>query len=369
MEYLAENSKDSVVSLSDPSFSNAITRWQKQHGRHNLPWQGTRDAYNIWLSEIMLQQTQVTTVVSYYQRFLVSFPNIWLLAAAPTEEVMAHWSGLGYYARARNLHHCAQRIVAEYSGIFPDDPMVLKNLPGIGRSTAAAIAVFSYGIRAAILDGNVKRVFARTFGINFYPGLKTIEDAMWLRATALLPLQDVESYTQGLMDLGSKICIPRKPQCHLCPISQRCVALNSSRTSELPVRKPKKNLLQKSICMLMITDQYQVILEQRPNHGIWGGLLSLPEICPGKNFDARLDTAVSAFGSIELCQPLKPFMHVFTHIKLCVSPFQVFLRKRHNSVIHEKYCWYSIDKLPDAPLPAPVKKILMGVLFEKNLFS
>ncbi|HZX26470.1 MAG TPA: A/G-specific adenine glycosylase, partial [Telluria sp.] len=225
---------------ADPEFSAAVIAWQRAHGRHTLPWQNTRDAYRVWLSEIMLQQTQVAAVLGYYARFLERFPDVFELARAPSEDVMAHWSGLGYYTRARNLHACAKRVVEEYGGVFPADPALLAQLPGIGRSTAAAIAAFSYGARAAILDGNVKRVFARVFGIDAYPGEKKVEDALWARAEALLPADGIESYTQGLMDLGATLCTRGTPACERCPLAQRCVALATGRTAELPVRKPKK---------------------------------------------------------------------------------------------------------------------------------
>ena len=209
------------LDLVDPSFSASVIDWQKQYGRHALPWQNTRDAYRVWLSEIMLQQTQVAAVIPYYQRFLQRFPDVFSLASAPQEDVMAHWSGLGYYTRARNLHKCAQMVVAQYAGQFPQDPMQLAELPGIGRSTAAAIAAFSYGVRAAILDGNVKRVFARVFGVDAYPGEKKVEEALWLRAQALLPEQGIEAYTQGLMDLGASLCSRSKPSCERCPLNTR----------------------------------------------------------------------------------------------------------------------------------------------------
>src|SRR5471032_968997 len=214
----------SSENYSDPSFSATVIAWQKQHGRHALPWQNTRDAYLIWLSEIMLQQTQVTAVLGYYARFLKRFPTLRDLAAAPVEDVMAQWSGLGYYTRARNLHKCAQRVVADYDGVFPSDPALLAELPGIGRSTAAAISAFSSGTRAAIMDGNVKRVFARVFGIDTFPGEKKTELAMWRRAEALLPQQGIESYTQGLMDLGATLCTRSSPSCERCPLQARCVA-------------------------------------------------------------------------------------------------------------------------------------------------
>ena len=230
--------------LVDPSFSQAVIDWQRSHGRHTLPWQNTTDAYRVWLSEIMLQQTQVAAVLGYYARFLERFPTVQALAEAPSEDVMAHWSGLGYYTRARNLHAAAKRVVQDYDGVFPSDPALLADLPGIGRSTAAAIAAFSGGVRAAIMDGNVKRVFARVFGIDAYPGIKPVEDAMWRRAEALLPETQnnpgaIEAYTQGLMDLGATLCTRSRPDCGRCPLQDRCVAFATGRTAELPVRKPK----------------------------------------------------------------------------------------------------------------------------------
>jgi A/G-specific adenine glycosylase len=358
----------------DPSFSEAVIRWQKQHGRHALPWQNTRDAYRIWLSEIMLQQTQVTAVIPYYQRFLQRFPDVASLAAASSEDVMAHWSGLGYYSRARNLHACAQRVMAEHGGIFPRDPEVLQDLPGIGRSTAAAISAFAYGTRAAILDGNVKRVFARVFGIDGYPGAKPVEDGMWLRAVALLPGRDVEAYTQGLMDLGATLCSRGKPSCVKCPLSERCVALATERVAELPVRKPKKAVPEKHTAMLIITDGEHVLLEQRPGSGIWGGLLSLPEAeqllaTKRQELDAALMQAAAPFGVAESCESLSSFSHVFTHFKLHVTPYRVRLARRNDLVGEARHVWYRTDKLADAPLPAPVKKLLVSLLHREDLLS
>lgn len=355
----------------DPSFSAAVIAWQKQHGRHKLPWQNTRDAYRVWLSEIMLQQTQVTAVIPYYQRFLERCPDVFSLAAAPSEDVMALWSGLGYYTRARNLHKCAQRVVAEYGGRFPDDPELLADLPGIGRSTAAAIAAFSYGRRAAILDGNVKRVFARVFGIDGYPGAKPIEDKLWLRAVALLPDDGIEAYTQGLMDLGATLCVRGTPACARCPLAQRCVALAQDRVAELPVSKPKKAVPERETVMLVITHGEDVLLEQRPDSGIWGGLLSLPEIAVGDaaQFDTAVRTLSAPYGELEGCRKLQPFSHVFTHFKLHVAPFQVALKTRSQRIAQGAMVWYPVRRLADAPLPAPVKKLLLGVLRSDDLLA
>src|SRR5471032_1371635 len=352
----------------DPGFSAAIIGWQKVHGRHVLPWQNTRDAYLIWLSEIMLQQTQVTAVLGYYARFLERFPTLRELAAAPVEDVMAQWSGLGYYTRARNLHKCAQRVVAEYGGVFPSDPRLLAELPGIGRSTAAAISAFSSGTRAAIMDGNVKRVFARVFGIDAYPGEKKTELAMWRRAEALLPQQGIESYTQGLMDLGATLCTRSSPDCGRCPLQPRCVAYATNRVKDLPVRKPKKTSPEKHAVMLVVIDQGQILLEQRPATGIWGGLLSLPELdghvlrdgsaLPTVD-DEELARAVLPFGEIESRVALLPIVHVFTHYKLHIIPCRITLARRLSLAGEATHVWYDGSKIADAPLPAPIKKLLL----------
>jgi A/G-specific adenine glycosylase len=358
-------------SFVDPSFSAAVIKWQKQHGRHALPWQGTRDPYRVWLSEIMLQQTQVAAVIPYYQRFLERFPDLATLAAAPAEQVMAHWSGLGYYSRARNLHQCAQRLMAEYDGVFPDDPVMLAQLPGIGRSTAAAIAAFSYGARAAILDGNVKRVFARVFGIDGYPGAKPIEDQLWQRAEALLPADGIEPYTQGLMDLGATLCSRSKPSCTACPLAPRCVALATRRVHELPQRKPKKVIPEKQTAMLLVFDRNQVLLEQRPASGIWGGLLSLPELAieladgdeqaSGPSALA-LARALAPFGDIAGYERLPSFQHVFTHFRLSIQPYRIRLERRLQLAGQNAYVWYELERLAQAPLPAPVKKLLLDLV-------
>ena len=360
-----------VEHYADPSFSDALIAWQQQHGRHALPWQNTRDAYLIWLSEIMLQQTQVSAVLGYYARFLERFPTLRDLAAAPIEDVMAQWSGLGYYTRARNLHKCAQRVVNEYDGVFPSDPALLADLPGIGRSTAAAISAFSSGTRAAIMDGNVKRVFARVFGIDTFPGERKTEEMMWLRAVALLPEQGIESYTQGLMDLGATVCTRSSPACERCPMQTRCVAYATGRTRELPVRKPKKISPEKHAVMLAIIDGGQVLLEQRPPTGIWGGLLSLPELdghllaedddVPAAD-DTLLLQAVGKFGEMESAERLNTVTHVFTHYKLHIAPYRITLARRLDMAAEGGYVWLDAAKLADAALPAPIKKLLLELM-------
>lgn len=362
---------EGAADYADPTFSATLIAWQQQHGRHTLPWQNTRDAYLIWLSEIMLQQTQVSAVLGYYARFLERFPTLRSLAEAPVEDVMAQWSGLGYYTRARNLHKCAQRVVAEYDGVFPSDPALLAELPGIGRSTAAAISAFSSGTRAAIMDGNVKRVFARVFGIAAYPGEKKVEQAMWLRAEALLPEQGVESYTQGLMDMGATLCTRSSPDCARCPMRPRCVAHATGRTKELPVRKPKKASPEKHAAMLVVIDGGQVLLEQRRASGIWGGLLSLPELdghtLAGDDDIPEVDAsallrAVLPFGEMESHERLMTVTHVFTHYKLHIAPLLVTLARRAPFAGESRYTWLDGGRVADAALPAPVKKLLLELM-------
>ncbi|MDC8760253.1 A/G-specific adenine glycosylase [Janthinobacterium fluminis] len=358
----------SNASFADADFSATVIAWQRAHGRHALPWQNTRDAYLVWLSEIMLQQTQVAAVLDYYARFLARFPTLRTLAEAPVEDVMAQWSGLGYYTRARNLHKCAQRVLAEYDGVFPSDPLLLAELPGIGRSTAAAIAAFSGGVRAAILDGNVKRVFARVFGIAAYPGEKKVEQALWLRAEALLPQQGIESYTQGLMDLGATLCTRSSPDCQRCPLQPRCVAYATHRVKDLPVRKPKKTNPEKHATMLVIIDRGQVLLQQRPATGIWGGLLSLPELDGHMPLDgdgvpqpdhAAIALAAGRFGEVESQQRLLPITHVFTHYKLHIVPCRIALARRLDLAGEAGHVWQDGAGIGQAPLPAPVKKLLL----------
>ena len=351
-------------SPQDDDFAEQLIAWQKQHGRHQLPWQQTRDAYRIWLSEIMLQQTQVATVIPYYQRFLQRFPDVAALAAAPVEDVMALWAGLGYYTRARNLHRCAQRVVEFHGARFPADVEQLAALPGIGQSTAAAIAAFAYGARAAILDGNVKRVFCRVFGIDGFPGQSAVEKQLWQRASTLLPEREIEAYTQGLMDLGATVCTRTKPRCGDCPMQSRCVAHETGRTAELPARKPKKTVPEKSTVMLMVMHDGEILLEQRPPSGIWGGLQSLPELdrlggdASKDDLHAEVRTALADIGDVDHIEPLPAFMHAFTHYKLFVTPLKVTLSSCHALAGQSAYFWSGRQALMEAALPSPVRKLL-----------
>lgn len=336
------------------TFAETLIGWQRAYGRHGLPWQ-VRDAYRVWLSEIMLQQTQVETVIPYYQRFIARFPDLAGLAAAPQEDVLTLWSGLGYYARARNLHKCARVVMERHGCAFPADPALLAELPGIGRSTAAAISAFSFGTRAAILDGNVKRVLARCFGIDGFPGNKAVETALWTLAESLLPATDVDIYTQAQMDLGATVCTRGRPACGRCPLAARCVALREGRVGELPTPRPKKAVRERDGRFAVILAGGAVLLERRPPSGIWGGLLSLPELPE----DADTATWVTTrFGlTVHKVERLAVLRHVFTHFTLNLHPETVLVG--HPSMCGEATTlWQPLDQLEEAALPAPVRKLL-----------
>ncbi|MDR6603709.1 A/G-specific adenine glycosylase [Achromobacter deleyi] len=343
-------------------FAPCIVAWQRQHGRHDLPWQNTRDPYRIWLSEIMLQQTQVATVIPYYDRFLQRFPDVAALAAAAQEDVMPYWAGLGYYARARNLHRCAQEIARDWGGRFPPTAQTIATLPGIGRSTAAAIAAFAYGERSPILDGNVKRVFTRHFGIAGDPSKRDVETRLWALADAQVeaaPDLDMAAYTQGLMDLGATLCTRGKPACDKCPVAQTCVARREGRQAELPTPKVRRAIPERETCMLVLQHQGAFLLQQRPEPGIWGGLWSLPE------FDVAgdPDTASRALGlEPEQRFELAAFAHTFTHYRLHIRPWLVPVRAAslREAALPER--WVHADKLASMALPAPVKKLLQGLV-------
>jgi A/G-specific adenine glycosylase len=340
------------------SFAARLIAWQKRHGRHDLPWQNTRDPYRVWLSEIMLQQTQVATVIPYYQRFLARFPDLAALTAAPVDEVMAHWSGLGYYARARNLHACAQAVIAEHGGRFPHDPTVIASLPGIGRSTANAIAVFCFGARVAILDGNVKRLLARHAGIEGWPGSPAVESQSWRYAESLLPKTEVDTYIQAQMDLGATICTRSKPICESCPVAEDCVAKRDGRTAELPTAKPRKALPERETTMLVLIENGRVLLLPRPPTGIWGGLLSLPELVAGNIAEqeaARLGCRIVSQ------RALADVSHTFTHFRLTIQPLLCEVSYQPGAA-EPGARWLSARELAQAALPAPIRKLLAVLL-------
>ncbi|QOZ85901.1 MULTISPECIES: A/G-specific adenine glycosylase [Chromobacterium] len=339
------------------SFAARLTAWQKMHGRHDLPWQ-VSDPYRIWLSEIMLQQTQVKSVLEYYPRFLARFPDVAALAAAPQEDVLTLWSGLGYYSRARNLHKAAQMVMAEFGGRFPTERLQLERLPGVGRSTAAAIASFAFGRRETILDGNVKRVLTRCFGVAGFPGEKAVEQRLWCLAETLLPQDEalMSAYTQGLMDLGATVCSRGKPACTVCPMVDGCVAAREGRTGELPTPRPKKAVPTRHTVMLLATHEDKVWLQRRPPSGIWGGLLSLPEFETSTQAEDWLQRA----GQGDALPAWPELEHVFTHYRLIITPLPARLDGLNGgAAMEDNGQWLPLAEAPDAGVPAPVRRLLL----------
>jgi A/G-specific adenine glycosylase len=337
-------------------FAGHVVRWQREHGRNTLPWQGTRDPYRVWLSEIMLQQTQVATVLGYYARFLNRFPDVAALAAASQDDVMSLWSGLGYYSRARNLHRCAQIVVEHHGAAFPAAAEVLQTLPGIGRSTAAAIAAFCHGERAAILDGNVKRVLTRVLGFEADLAGAAAEKELWRQAHDLLPAEadSMPAYTQGLMDLGATICLTRAPRCLICPAQDLCAAHREGREEEFPVRTRKLKRTAQSLWLLHArAEDGSVWLHKRPSTGIWAGLYCLPV------FDSRdaLEQALAAEARPGLRDDAS-FRHVLTHKDLYLHP--VASQAAPAQAQEPGGGWFSAAQWPTLGLPAPIRKLLTG---------
>ncbi len=327
-------------------FAQRVLRWHREDGRHDLPWQQDRNGYRVWLSEVMLQQTTVATVRDYYTRFLARFPRVEDLAAAPLDEVLSLWQGLGYYARARNLHACAQQVTQQHGGQFPQSRLELESLPGIGRSTAAAICAQAFGQPEAILDANVKRVLTRHNGITEWPGRSRIHKQLWDIAESLLPQDDLANYTQGLMDLGAQVCKPRQPLCMHCPVATDCVARSNDLTSQIPARAPRKNTRRPHrYCRMWVQqrDDGAIWLQRRPPAGIWGGLWCLPQSEPTESPDSPGD--------------LPTLKHVFSHFDLTIyadlgTPPEDGIREEAAG------CWVHPDDLDAYGLPTAVHRIL-----------
>jgi len=336
--------------MAADDFADRVVRWQAEHGRHDLPWQGTRDPYRVWLSEIMLQQTQVATVLDYYPRFLARFPDVRALAAAALDEVLALWSGLGYYSRARHLHRCAQVVVQAHGGVFPASAAALQALPGIGRSTAAAIAAFCFDERVAILDGNVRRVLARVLGFDADLAQAAHERALWERAAQLLPEADLADtmprYTQGLMDLGATVCLAKNPRCDLCPLAQVCVARREGDPGRYPVRTRRlKRRTEDWWLLLYLDDAGRCWLAPRPPRGIWAGLY-----CPPVH-----GQPVEPTGPGVQVRPLAVFTHVLTHRDLRLHPVVV---RGAAPPPDASGAWHGRDAWRQLGLPAPIRRLL-----------
>ena len=349
------------------TFAKQVLDWFVTHGRHDLPWQQNPTPYRVWVSEIMLQQTQVATVIPYYQRFMASFPNVHALAAAPMDQVLHLWTGLGYYARARNLHKAAQQVCAEHRGHFPNSVKELESLPGIGRSTAGAIASLAMHIRAPILDGNVKRVLTRYFAIASYPESSAVKARLWELAESLLPESRVAAYTQAMMDLGATLCTRSQPDCERCPLGDRCQALAAGAIAKYPGKKPRRDKPVKAVQMIILRNgQGEVLLEKRADTGIWGGLYSLPERPLARStgqYEPAAYPVVEFNGlSCDLTAAIRlpEVRHSFTHYHLNIFPLVVETgpTSSTSAADSDRWLWYPLDHSIDVGLAAPVKKLL-----------
>jgi A/G-specific adenine glycosylase len=335
----------------------ALLGWHAQHGRHNLPWQHDPTPYRVWVSEIMLQQTQVATVIDYFNRFMQRFPDLRSLADAALDEVLHLWSGLGYYSRARNLHRTAQRVVAEYHGVFPTDVEVLAGLPGIGRSTAAAVRALSTGERAVILDGNVRRVLARVFTVTGVATRSAVERRLWGLADKCTPHDDVAAYTQAIMDLGATVCVRRRPLCPLCPLTSLCGARRSGRQHEIPAPRPRPVRRRRAVVMLLAQlHDGSVLLERRADRGVWGGLWSPPQF-PSADA-ARLYAATRLRDAEVEPQSRTVLKHAFTHFELEISPLLARCAGWSGVMDGPPVLWYNPAAPEPLGLPAPVSALI-----------
>ena len=340
--------------MNMPTFAQTVIAWQKQAGRHDLPWQNTRDPYPIWLSEVMLQQTQVASVIPYFERFMARFPNIKALAQASEEDVLTLWSGLGYYARARNLQRAAQQIMAQHGGTFPSHFNQILELSGVGRSTAGAIAVFAWGEAHPILDGNVKRVLARVFALPGHPGTPIVAALFWKTANQLLPKRHLEAYTQGLMDIGATVCTQRNPKCEAFPLKPACAAHATQTMNKYPESKPRSGVRpQKEFQMLLVFNGRSLLLERRPAKGIWAGLWCFPE---AEMHEDPVTVLKKRWGiQTQLVDTWPVLRHALTHRQLIVTPRRLTAK---DSTLPAGLLWMDVEDIAGAAVPVPVRKIL-----------
>ena len=342
--------------------ADALLAWFDQHGRKDLPWQTNRTPYRVWVSEIMLQQTQVGTVIPFYERFMGQLPTVEDLAAAAEDTVLHLWTGLGYYARARNLHRCAKQVCTSHGGVFPDDLAGLEALPGIGRSTAGAILSLAMGTRAPILDGNVKRVLARYHAVEGWPGQREVSDTLWSHAEHHTAQQRVADYTQAIMDLGATCCRRSHPSCEQCPLAGGCAARAQNRQTDFPSRKPRKqNPLRQRWLAVVTRAPGEVLLQKRPNSGIWGGLWAPPEFETASAAQSWIANTLSL--PVERCRIDAPFHHTFTHFKLEAHPVRAeCIANRSEPIDVESEAdhlqWFALRPPPSVGLPAPIVRLL-----------
>ncbi|WP_443190182.1 A/G-specific adenine glycosylase [Pseudomonas indica] len=350
--------------MTPEQFGAAVLDWYDRHGRKDLPWQQGITPYRVWVSEIMLQQTQVSTVLDYFDRFMATLPTVQALAAAEEDEVLHLWTGLGYYSRARNLHKTAKIVVERHDGEFPRDVEQLAELPGIGRSTAGAIASLSMGLRAPILDGNVKRVLARYLAQEGYPGEPRVARQLWEAAERFTPFERVNHYTQAMMDLGATLCTRSKPSCLLCPLRSGCRANLLGRESDFPAAKPRKSLPQKRTLMpLLANREGAILLYRRPSSGLWGGLWSLPEL---DDLEALAPLAAQHALRLGERRELPGLTHTFSHFQLAIEPWLVRVDTATPGVAEADWLWYNLATPPRLGLAAPVKKLLKRAADELN---
>jgi len=341
--------------LNISSFHHALLNWFDQHGRRDLPWQQNKTLYSVWVSEIMLQQTQVSTVIPYYTQFMQRFPTLESLAEATENTVLSCWSGLGYYARARNLHSAAQKIMVDYNGQFPENLNDLLTLPGIGRSTASAILALTLKQPLAILDGNVKRVLARTFAIAGFPGKGAVAHALWEKSDTLVPKYRVDDYTQAMMDLGASICSRTTPLCLQCPLKPQCLAFEQGTVDQYPGKKPKKTLPVKTrYFLVLINPKGELFLQQRKEKRLWGGLWSVPIFKTKTALTAWLkEHSISQIG---LLDSLTPQQHVFSHFKLKFTPMRLYVTEEF---IHNEGQWFSPKMAEHVGIPKPIHDLFL----------
>jgi A/G-specific adenine glycosylase len=349
------------------SLSLPLLSWFDLHGRHDLPWQHPRSPYRVWVSEIMLQQTQVTTVIPYFKAFIQSFPTVNDLATAPLDNVLSHWAGLGYYARARNLHKAAQIIIQQHQGEFPMDLQQLQALAGIGKSTAGAILAQGFNQRAVILDGNVKRILARYEAISGWPGKADTEKKLWQIAEQHTPYERVADYTQAIMDLGATVCKRMRPLCEICPLQSQCKAFLSNRTTELPIRKPSKRLpLVERYILVRISPDAEIYLERRPLSGIWGGLYSFPESVKNVSSEKAIrEFNVKNSNSQLQLSSIVPIKHSFSHFRLLLKP--VICRQPKPHIVEDQTGQWFTHPVTTVGLPAPIDKWLNSEEFMQLL--
>ena len=359
----------STHSDAGSTFAQRVIGWQRVAGRNHLPWQNTKDAYLIWLSEIMLQQTQVATVIPFYERFLVQFPTFQTLASAPQDSVLAAWAGLGYYSRARNLHQCAKFIVANHQGLFPRDIDAAMALPGIGRSTAAAILSFAYGQSQPIMDANVKRVFCRYFGVEGDPTSAAVTKALWVIARREVAGKSIEAYNQGLMDLGATLCTSRRPGCTRCPVSENCIALQTNRVEQLPGKKRRTASPTRKPIFLLIVQNQSVWLERQPAPGIWAGLYSLPRLIDDFEGNVSILASINYWLAQKSWAALKTptlshrFKHAFTHFKLDAQCWQVQVASNVHIAAEPGRGFYSESDRNQLGLPKPIQTLLKKLAY------